>query len=360
MLCYETGGGNLYRESSFESNVKWFVLGSGGIAALCQVIMLFAEFKIFSGIGILFNGIYHFLAIGCPVLIIYLILKMVDNKEVYSYYALALQSIFACIVDICLIIKYVTSTNKTEGFKIWLLVLAIVLVLLEGLVSFVFIRHALDKVTCMVPLLLSFITCIIKGAVFSSVDSNIITYNHAASNGSFFSIWMFMHIMFYLTFLVCLALYLDSDFFSELISDPKNLFTSKTFFGTYTNLYFSDEKTKKKESAEQIILSHNSQVTHNMQCQDAGQQIILSDHQNTSAISNTVNQQDSDIKRKCPDCGNILVGNVEMCNKCGCPIDINDRELIIEEEKIVIGTCPDCGEQIYVGQTMCNKCGCPL
>ncbi len=104
-----TGSEKLYKEGSFESNIKWFVFGTGGIAALCQIIMLFTEFKLYSGAGIFFNGLYHFIAVGCPVLIGFLIYKRTDDKEVYSSYALALQSVFAAIADICLVSKYIVS-----------------------------------------------------------------------------------------------------------------------------------------------------------------------------------------------------------------------------------------------------------
>lgn len=365
----------MYRESTFESNVKWFVVGIGGLSALCQIIMLFSEFKLFAGIGMLFNGLYHFIAVGCPALIIFLILKYIDDKEVYSNYALALQSALAAIVDICLVVKYILDTKDTEGLKVWIIVMAIILVLLESFNAFVFVRYALDKVTCMVPLLLTLITCIIKGTVYSQVDNKISTFNHTAIDGSFFSIWMFMHLLLYLAFLVCLLLYLDSGYFSDLISDPKNLFSSNTLFGTYTNLY-SDEAQAKKErkNAEQIILSHNAQVSTNQQINKSStQQINLNQQINESSVmqpnhsistNNVTIPTDSGntgtLVRKCPDCGNTVEVSIIVCNKCGCPLDSVEPINIDLVDKNIKGNCPDCGAAFYEGQNVCNKCGCPL
>ena len=65
----------MYKESDFEYNEKWFLVGAAGLMALCQLILLFSEFSFYSSIGMLFNGLYHLCGVLCPGLIIYLILK---------------------------------------------------------------------------------------------------------------------------------------------------------------------------------------------------------------------------------------------------------------------------------------------
>ena len=77
------------RESSFESNVKWFVVGFAGLAAFCQLILLFTEFTFFGSVGMLFNGLYHLAGVLSPGLIIFILLKRIDNREIYSSYSIA-------------------------------------------------------------------------------------------------------------------------------------------------------------------------------------------------------------------------------------------------------------------------------
>ncbi|SNU04600.1 hypothetical protein SAMN06297422_101142 [Lachnospiraceae bacterium] len=231
----------MYRETSFESTVKWFVVGAAGISAFCQLILLFTEFTFFGSVGMLFNGLYHFVGVLAFGVIILLILKQAENKEIYSSYVIGLFSLLGAMTDICLLVKYILCTNGTEGFKIWLIVLIALLTVLEIFYAVIIVKFGLDKVTSVFPILLTTVVVIFRGCVYSSVDSNLQTYAYNEVNKSIFSIWTFMFLLFFLATIVCLMLYLDSGFLSEVIQNPENLFSKNTLFGTYTNLYLKEE-----------------------------------------------------------------------------------------------------------------------
>ena len=345
----------LYRETTFESNIKWFLFGTAGLFAVCHFILLFTEFSFFTGIGMLFNGLYHLVAVGCSVLVFYLFFKRLDNKEVLSSYALGLFNILGAIVDICVLVKYILLVKDNEGFKIWLVVLGSVSIIIGVIYSILLVRYGLDKITSVLPLLCTIIACLIRGSFFSNVESKLMSYAYNEVNGSIFSIWMFMGTMFYFMFVVFIFLYLDSGFLLELLQNPKDIFSSNTIKGTYTNLYMNDtpknNKINQNESsiADQIINTHNQQVVQN---QNNQQSQPVQNTGNYGGVQEGTGVQNSNYG-KCPDCGNYVLITDKICNKCGCPLNTDNSDAHFIK-------CPDCGEILNENTKTCTKCGCPL
>ena len=402
------------RETEFQNTIKWFVYGTAGLCALCQIILLFIEFSFFNGIGMFLNGLFHLSGVAAPVLIFILFFRMNDEKEVYSSYVLALNSFLGAVIDLVILIKYIINMNTTKGFNAGVVIGLIMLFIVEVFFGLILIWYGLDKVTSVLPLLTVIVTCIFKGCMLSVVDSAFITYAYNSVKGTVFSVWTFMYLMLYLSFVVCLILYLDSDNLLEVIRNPKDIFTKNTFFGTYTNLYLKDDKKKEINTntySATAVTSQNQMIYQPMQDQSPGQ------------LGQAIGV--------CPDCGNVIYINQNMCSACGCPSElvvnyntnqnetsqtmmnyakssistaqnidntnhiigtelqalnnndqvsnnlshtVDDKKQVIDElsntadvnynkgsetpRKII--RCPDCGNEVDEGVKMCNKCGCPL
>ena len=333
----------MYRESEFEKTIKWFLVGTAGLCALCHFIMLFYEISFFKGVGVLFNILFHLIGIGSPILIVFLFIKKADDKEVYSNYAIALNIFSTIIIDLVLIIQYILQVNTTDGFNLGIVIGYFLLILCESITVWLFIKYGLDKVTCVLPLISIVVICVFRGGMLGAVDSGLSTYAYSSVKGSVFSIWTFMYLMFFVAMVVCLVLYLDSDFLYDTIKNPKELFTKKTILGTYTNLYL-DEKP------------------------------IDSFQKNAEQLSNSIGI--------CEECGNPIYLGQTICNNCGCPItqikqdtstienteniDKNEISSNIQEDfdnlqdKESNNICPDCKSIVYPGQSICTNCGCPI
>lgn len=293
------------RETEFQKTIKYFIYGAAGICALCQIILLFVEFTFFNGVGMIFNGLFHLSGVAAPVLIFILFFKMNDEKEVYSNYVLALNVFLGVIVDLVILIKYIINMNATKGFNVGIIIGFVLLIIVEVFYGLILIWYGLDKVTSVLPLLIAVVVCIFKGSMLNVVDSafNIFAYNTV--KGSVFSVWTFMYLMFYLALIICMILYLDSDSLLDIIRNPKELFTKNTFVGTYTNLYLKEDKNKEMNTFtnnEMMMPNQNQMVYQANQIQNPAQSV-----------------QPIGV---CPDCGNVMYSNQNMCSTCGCPIEL--------------------------------------
>ena len=287
----------MYRENDFQSNIKWFIIGIAGLASICQLILLFYEFSFYSGIGMLINGLYHMISVACPGLIVFIFLKNSDNKEIYSDYLLALQSASFFFIDLCLIIKYIMLLKGTKGLSIILILLCAFLLLLETFSAFCFIKYGLDKITCVIPMILSVFVMIFRGCIYSTVDAKLNTFAYKIVDKSIFTIWTFMHLFFLLALVVCIILYIDSSFLRELLDNPKGLFTKNTIFGTYTNLYLTE--TSKEESQEVVSTTPEMKMNIHTTENNTGMKPIIG---------------------SCSNCGNAILFGDKSCSSCGKPI----------------------------------------
>jgi hypothetical protein len=326
-------------ETTFQKNIKWFAIGASGAVAFCHFILLFYEFSIFSGLGIMINGLYHLVSLSCPALIIFMLIKNMDDKEVYISYGIALQIIIGAMVDICLLVKYITLTNGTEGISAVIITFTVLLILLEGFFSFCFVKYGLDKVTGLVPLLLSFFIYIYRGSIYSLIDSKFSVYAYNSIEKSFFSIWSFMSIMFGLAMITCIVLYNDSQTLYDIITNPRELFTKNTLFGTYTNLYMNENKKDTNNLAyatnetTNVDLNNMASNNSNINTTTVNEPVDTINNQNITNIpvtdsnvgndvltNNISNENDNNkmmIEKKCPHCSAQLVGDESTCPNCG-------------------------------------------
>ena len=297
----------MYRENDFEATVKWFLFGAAGIASFLQLIMLFTEFSFYGSLGMLLNGLYHLVGVSCPALIIVIIIKGVDDREVYASYALALLNIASAVIDLCMLVKYIVVTKNTDGLKGWLVLLIVILIGLEVFESIIFVWYGLDKVTSTFVLLVSIFMVFFRGCIISVVDSKFQLFAYKIVTKSLFSVWLFMYLMFYLALVVCLLLYLDYKSLLEVLQNPKELFTKNTLFGTYTNLYVNN-------NTNSVINTESNNVLKNST-------LNSSDQVNLMSGSNV--QPDVTNGNKCPLCGNEMVQGQEKCLICGYEINKN-------------------------------------
>ena len=113
---------------------------------------------------------------------------------------------------------------------------------MELLYAVVIVKFGLDKVTSVLPIILTLVVVIFKGCIYSTTDSKFQTFAYNIVKKSIFSIWTFMFLLFFFAMIVGLMLYLDSGFLMDILQNPKDLFSKNTLFGTYTNLYMKDDK----------------------------------------------------------------------------------------------------------------------
>ncbi len=351
------------RESDFEKNMKWIVVGVAGVCVFCQLILLFSEFSIYSGVGILFNSLNHLISLVGAALIIFILIKQVDDKEVYINYIFAAMSISSIFLEIYLLFLYLIKSLKNNCLNVGILILLFVLIMLEVYITILFVRYGLDKITCVLPMIIAIVLVIIRGCAFGGLDSSFNKMSTKVLNDSIFSIWAFMYLFFYLVLIVGTIVYLDFGFLDELIHNPKNLFSRNTLYGTYTNLYLNDDN----ESVNRVQVNDN-----NMQSLVQPVQSVQSSQPIQSEQSYQPVQPDR-IERKiigkCPDCGNDIYSDQEICGFCGCPVSATSNsvsvstvpqtqsENTVEEKQELI--CPECGSVVNAEAEYCPNCGCP-
>lgn len=280
------------------SDLKWFVIGTAGVMGFCNMILLFSEFTFFGGVGILFNGLYHLIGLLGAALIIYMVLREIDNEEIYSNYILSLITVFEGIITLCLLIKYILCTKGTEGLKVHIIVFSIILIILEIFLAVIFVKYGLDKITCVPPLIVSVIVYIYKGCINSAIDSQTLTYAYKTVTKSIFSVWTLIYLLFIIALVICLVLYHDLNFLSNLINDPQNIFSKNTIFGTVTNMIAEAEKNKDVKTNPQAS-SDNSSV--------------------------------GSIIGICTECGNRLFAGETACSRCGHQIVITDNNAVDQQ-----------------------------
>ena len=407
------------RETDFQRNVKWVIYMTAVVCALCQFILLFSEFNYLSGLGIIVNLLYHIAGVACPVFILYLFFSENKDKEIYGSYAIGGETFLSALVTLSIMIKYINKTKDSLAYSTAIVVFLVISIVFELLVGFLFIRYGQDKVTCVLPILTLFVSLILREAVLSRVDSRLhvkvnIGYDELGNivgtsfKGSFASGWTFLHAFFFLIFVVCVIIYVDTIFLEELKENPKDLFTKKTLFGTFTNGLMQEKKPKKNVgyNAQQTANTYSQQTTVNTTNTNYSNNSYVSNgtsvsshqiHENNAdkliqpdapsqgkaavdyseALSENINLQNSKVSpkegsfRKCPDCGSIVPEGKEMCMTCGCPIE--ETKLVVygqikpvkseENPKTISGgirKCPDCGSVVPEGAEMCMTCGCPM
>ena len=369
------------RESAFEKNIKWMIWASLSVGALCHIIMVFSEFSAYSGIGTVFNLLYHLgsaVAFGLIFLSFY---SMSENTQVYSGYLFGLTFALGAIVDICLMFMLISTTKGTTESPVVLIIFIVILFALEAFLAFLFVRYALDRVTCVLPMVLVFVDCILKGTVFSRADYTIHLVEptkeavktaaaiadqatgqqtiEKISHGNVYSIWFLMALIFLLIAVISVCLYFDNSFLSEVMQNPKDIFTKKTFFGTYTNLYLLPEKEPKKKVELRPEKGPTEETT-----KETIEETIKETIKGTTEEAKKV---EGSKERICQECGFPLENGMSICPECGCPVEElsdtktgqadTDQPVSASQGKKI---CPECGCPLDPGQTICMECGYPI
>ena len=345
------------RESEFEKTIKWIILGAAAVCGLCHLIMLFSEFHSYSGVGTLANGLFHIAACGAAGVIFFLFFTSYHDKDVYSGYLIGGIFALGAIVDICLMVRLISLTKGTARFSVVLIVFIVILALLELLIAFFFVRYSLDRMTGVLPMLTAFLGCILRGIVYSSSDSKIrIPVGKTTESVSgVYSIWFFIGLVFFFILIICVVLYFDNAFLSELVHEPKKIFTKNALFGTYTNMYVKPEQKVKQKVELKVEQKVEQKVDQGVVYEPVKEAVI------PISLMGAVDE------KVCPECGCPVSAGTKMCPECGYLLD---SDVKAEEEKnetmniTPIGNlgriCPDCGCPLEAGQTACPDCGCPI
>ncbi len=341
------------RESEFEKTIKWIILGAAAVFGICHLIMLFSEFHSYSGVGTLANGLYHIGACGAAGVIFFQFLTAFHDKEVYSGYLIGGVFALGAFVDISLLIRLISVTKGTAQFSVVLIIFISILTLLEFLIAFLFVRYSLDRITGVLPMLATFFGCFLRGVVYSGSDSKItMSVSKSTENVSgVYSIWFFLGLVFFFILAICIILYSDNVFLSELLHEPKKIFTKNALFDTYTNMYMKPEK-KAKQKTKQKAEQKAQQIVERGSGKEDMIPIIL--------------RGEVDVLI-CPECGCPVSVDTIACPECGFPFAADNRsEEEKNEPKMIMPVvnheriCPDCGCPLEAGQSECPDCGCPV
>ncbi len=382
------------KESQFEINMKWIILGLSAVGAVCQLILLFTEFNSYSGIGMICNALFHIVAAGAFALIFFQFFSGSKDKEVLTNYGFAAHCALGAIVDLCLMGRVISYTNKTEFFSTGLVICFILLFLLEAFLAFLFIRYALDRLTCILPILFTLITCIMKGVLYGSADSKL--YHFLAKESvevsteqyiadsvskeavkttinvpSVHSVWTFLALMFLFLLVVAVYLYFDNQFLSSLIHDPKSIFSKKAVFETFTNQYIEPERKEQREKDKMEKMKLEIELKKLELEEREMKNREQRDRMQADLLRNTMELRRNPV---CTECGCPLIPGQAVCGDCGCPIppvaSVTPVAPVSPASQISPAVssnpetepriCPDCGCPILPGQIMCPDCGCPI
>ena len=132
------------KENEMERNMKWIIVGVAGVCALCQLILLFSEFSTYSGVGIIFNSLNHLISLVGYALLIFIIIKKVDDKEVYISYIFAAVVSSAGILEVFLLFYYLLKSLQYNCMSIGIIILIFTTVMLEVFLAIEFVRYGLD------------------------------------------------------------------------------------------------------------------------------------------------------------------------------------------------------------------------
>ena len=334
------------RESRLERYLKWIIYNTAAICSLCHLMMIFTEAGAFTVMGIILICVFHLSVIIASGALVYFFISDHNDKDVYTWYSFGLVFAAGAVADICLLIRVISLTKGTDLFSVGLIICIIILALLELTSALLFVRYAKDRVTCVLPLTASLICCVMKFFVYSGADHRIQNTLNVSSTKepSVFSFWFFIGLLFLIILIVCCVLYFDNSFLAELVRNPKTIFTKKTFFGTFTNLYAQADK-------EEIVLKKAEVPDDTALIQDTSleiTQIQLPDIRPAFSQPEVLEMaSDPSAFKQIPDTQFVL-NNVLIAQGTN------------GYDQMATGICPECGQVIDKNLTTCPGCGFPL
>ena len=352
----------MYRENNIESSVKWFLFIAAGLAGFCQIILLFSEFRIHSGITMFVNAIYHIVSVACPIIIGYLVYKRNEDMKIYSGYLLGIQGILSLLTDLCITGVYAINMKELNEPKVWIIVLGLVTVVIEIFAIIVFVFYGQEKMTCILAMLVVLVLCIIRGAFYSSFDSSMGPWINKMANTrstvSLFSVWTFMHLFTMFGLMICISIYMDHDFLEDVIKNPKTLFSSKNLISKNNNTQVQVNSGILPQQGFNYgaYMAPNTMSGNQMiQVGQGNQQMSVHNTDYLTAVQPVIGI--------CPDCGKEIHQNQKMCYGCGFPAELlnNNTSANTTHEKVTttVYRCPDCGTDVGNDLNRCPNCGCP-
>lgn len=225
------------KESEYQKTLKYVIFVIAAFCLLCRLFMLFSEPGYFSGLGKLIDILTQLVGIACPAVIGYFLFVGHEDTEKFAGFAVGGQSLFDGFTVIPLLIVYIKYTKGTDGMSVWVVIVLILLALLMFFTAYVSVMYSLDRVTCIPMLLLVPITLLLRNFIFGKADSRLQDFGGERFKETLMTPWLFLQMLFFIFFIICLVVYLESRFLGELKDEPKKIFSKNLIFGTYTNLY---------------------------------------------------------------------------------------------------------------------------
>lgn len=230
------------RENSFQKNAKIVMYMLGVFFLVSQLMIIFSDNVYKSGTLKFFEFLSHLSGILCVAFIGYLFFTNHEEKEVYSTYAIGIYSLMSAINCISLLILYIGRIKNTEGRFAGVLALTVGVVLALIFMGVSFVWYGMDRITCVIPLLVSCIAPVFRYIALMRIDKNMLKYTPNIVKGSAMTVAVFIEMLFAVLFFVSVVIIQDYRFIVELKENPKKIFTKDCLVGTYKNLYEEVEK----------------------------------------------------------------------------------------------------------------------
>ncbi|SCW28730.1 hypothetical protein SAMN05660484_00273 [Eubacterium ruminantium] len=230
------------RENSFQKNAKIVMYMLGVFFLVSQLMIIFSDNVYKSGALKFFEFLSHLSGILCVAFIGYLFFTNHEEKEVYSTYAIGIYSLMSAINCISLLILYIGRIKNTGGRFAGVLALTVGVVLALIFMGVSFVWYGMDRITCVIPLLVSCIAPVFRYIVLMRIDKNMLKYTPNIVKESAMTVAVFIEMLFAVLFFVSVVIIQDYRFIVELKENPKKIFTKDCLVGTYKNLYEEVEK----------------------------------------------------------------------------------------------------------------------
>ncbi|MCR5368087.1 hypothetical protein [Eubacterium sp.] len=230
------------RENSFQKNAKIVMYMLGVFFLVSQLMIIFSDNVYKSGALKFFEFLSHLSGILCVAFIGYLFFTNHEEKEVYSTYAIGIYSLMSAINCISLLILYIGRIKNTGGRFAGVLALTVGVVLALIFMGVSFVWYGMDRITCVIPLLVSCIAPVFRYIVLMRIGKNMLKYTPNIVKESAMTVAVFIEMLFAVLFFVSVVIIQDYRFIVELKENPKKIFTKDCLVGTYKNLYEEVEK----------------------------------------------------------------------------------------------------------------------
>ena len=235
------------RENKIQSFIKLILIGVAAISTFFNFSMMISEPGKYRGLEIVVVFLYHLVAAAAPGAIVFLILKPHDEKEAYSSYIIAVRFALSSLVSVCVLIEYINYAGQFDEVSPLIVTLCIILAILGLGAAFLFFKLGKDRITCLLPLIALTVISVYRALLLISIDNRLfeIKLLLRSEKIGFYTVGVFVDG--FMAFMVVLLtlIYLYMDFLSDLVHDPKRIFSKGAVFDTLSNMY--DEEVRKAD-----------------------------------------------------------------------------------------------------------------